>query len=359
MLASLSLNNVALIKKQTISFDKGFNCLLGQSGAGKSLIISALNFSLGAKADKNLIRSGENSLRVDAVFESVGKDVNDFLQDLEIDVEDELIITRTLNAEGKSSVKINGFPATAKTLKDLSLLLVDFCGQHDSVGLLNVNNHLLLLDKFAGAEVDSLKKEVEINFERLKSVEQKISSLGGNEAERERTKDILQFQINEIESADLKMGEDVELKEKLDFMSASVDIYDKISAVLSKLDGMGTSVCPQLFECKNELNSISNFQDIEQCRQRLEDAYYDMKDVSEVLETIRDKAEYDPKEMERIDARLDLIKGLQRKYGTTVEAVLNHFEKAKAQLDELENSEFLLEKFLKEKTAVQKDLDDS
>lgn len=359
MLSSISLNNVALIKKQTIPFDKGFNCLLGQSGAGKSLIISALDFSLGAKADKNLIRSGESSLRVDAVFDNLGEEACSLLQELEIEVEDELILTRTLNSDGKSSIKINGFPVTAKTLKDLSSLLVDFCGQHDSVGLLNVNNHLSLLDKFAGEEVESLKRIVEGNFERLKDIQKRIDSLGGNETERERTKDLLSYQIQEIEKADLKIGEDVELKEKFDFMSASEEIFDKLSQVLAKLDGFGQSVCPQLFDSKNLLGDFANFKDIEDCRQRIENSYYDMKDVFDTLEGIRDGAEYDPKELERIDGRLDQIKGLKKKYGASIEAILNHLTLSKNKLDELENSEVVLSKLIGEKKFAEKELESS
>jgi len=160
MLSSLSLNNVALIKKQTIEFGKGFNCLLGQSGAGKSIIISALNFSLGAKADKNLVRSGENQLRVDAVFDDLSQEAIDYLKDQEIDIENEIIITRSITSEGKSSIKVNGFPVTVKCLQGLSELLADFCGQHDSIGLLNVNNHIFLLDRFIGKEIEQIKLEL-------------------------------------------------------------------------------------------------------------------------------------------------------------------------------------------------------
>ena len=314
MLSSLTLSNVALIKKQVIDFQKGFNCILGQSGAGKSIIIDALSFSLGAKADKNLIRSGENLMRVDAVFNNLSSEVVSFLSELEIDVDDEIIITRTLGVDGKSSIKLNGFPATLKMLKDLADKLADFCGQHDSVGLLNVTNHLSLLDKFCGEEVERLKEKVSEKFDELKVIETKISGLGGNEAERARSKELLEYQIQEIESAHLVEGETAELRERFDYISSAENIFEKLSAALGALDSQRENVVSLLYEAKNDLSSFSNFKNIEECRERLENCYYEVKDVVDVLEDIKQNTEFDPKELERIDSRLDLIKNLSKKY---------------------------------------------
>ena len=352
MLTSLLLNNVALIKKQSIDFGSGFNCILGQSGAGKSIVIDALSFLLGAKSDKNLIRSGEAQLRVDGVFSDLSSEVVSFLSELEIDVDDEIIITRTLTAEGKSSVKINGYPATAKTLKDLAELLADFCGQHDSVGLLNINNHLSLLDKFGGEEVEKIKAEVSSLCEEFRLIEKKISDLGGNESDRERTKDILNFQINEIENANLQLCEDEEIKERLQFIQASESIYDKVGEVLLKLDEQGDNASSLLYEAKSLLSSVSEFKDIEECRERVENCYYEIKDVVETLESVKQNTEFDPKELEMFDARLDLIKSLTKKYGGSIENVLDHLDKSKKQLDEIENSQFLLEKLEREKQVA-------
>lgn len=349
MLTSILLNNVALIKKQTVNLKEGFNCILGQSGAGKSIIIDALSFLLGAKSDKSLIRSGENQLRVDGVFSNLSNEVLEFLTEQEIDVEDELIITRTLSVDGKSSVKINGYPATAKMLKELSEKLADFCGQHDSVGLLNVNNHLSLLDKFAGGELDGLKEEVSRYDSKLREIDKKIAVLGGNELERERTKEILNFQIQEIENANLQLCEDVELKERLEFIQSSENIFDRIGSSLDKLDGQRDNVLALLYETKTNLSNLSAFKDIEECRERIENSYYELKDVVDTLEGIKQNTEYDPNELETLDSRLELIKKLTRKYGGSIEAVLDNLEKYKQELDELEGSAFLLEKLQKEK----------
>ncbi len=358
MLTSILLNNVALIKKQTVNLTEGFNCILGKSGAGKSIIIDALSFLLGAKSDKSLIRSGENQLRVDGVFSNLSNEVLEFLTEQEIDVEDELIITRTLSVDGKSSVKINGYPATAKMLKELAEKLADFCGQHDSVGLLNVNNHLSLLDKFAGGQLDGLKEKVSSYDSKLREIDKKIAVLGGNELERERTKEILNFQIQEIENANLQLCEDVELKERLDFIQSSENIFDRVGSSLAKLDGQRDNVLALLYETKTILSSLSTFKDIEECRDRIENSYYELKDVVDTLENIKQNTEYDPKELEILDSRLELIKKLTRKYGGSIEAVLDNLEKYKQELEELEGSAFLLEKLQKEKQECSANLND-
>jgi len=356
MLSSLSLNNVALFKKQYIEFQGGFNCLLGQSGAGKSIVIDALSFVLGAKADKGLVRSGEASMRVDAVFSDISQDIVDFLKEEEIEFDDELIITRTLSVDGKSSIKINGYPTTSKTLQVLAEHLIDFCGQHDSVGLLNVQNHLAILDKYAGKDVDVLKGQVELLFGDVKEIEKQIDSLGGDENERERTKELLRYQIDEIEEANLVVGEEEELKEKMNFISSAENIFEKLSEAVLKLDDGRDNAVSMLYEAKGSLSSLSNFQNIEQCRQRLENAYYEVQDVAETLNDIKAETEFDPKELERIDERLDLIKKLSRKYGKTIEDILKFLQESKEKLEALENSEFMLEKLQKELESKKKNL---
>lgn len=357
MLSSLSLNNVALFKKQTIDIRGGLNCLLGKSGAGKSIIIDALSFCFGAKSDKNLIRSGQSSLRVDAVFSDVSKEVENFLEEQDIETSDELIITRTLNLDGKSSMKINGFPVSVKTAQSLTEMLIDFCGQHESVGLLNVNNHLSLLDKFAGREVEELKREVGEIFQTLSNLKTQKKSFGGDEKERERQKEILSFQIQEIENANLDLTEEGELRERFEFISSAEKIFDKVGQSISKLDEQRDNVSGLLYEVKSLLGSLSNFKNIEECRSRIENCYYEIKDVVDVLNSIKSESEFDPKELERIDARLDLIKSLKKKYGSSVEEILDYLQECKDKLNALENSEFELEKLNGQIEKTEKELD--
>lgn len=363
MLSSLTISNFALIKKQTIDFKKGFNCLLGQSGAGKSIVIDALNFSLGAKADKTQIRSGENLMRVDAVFEDVGKDVAAILAEQEIDFDGadgsdgtdgmdgagglgvQLILTRTLSADGKGSIKCNGFPIPLKVLQSIAEKLADFCGQHESVGLLQAANHLQFLDRFGGEKIDAARDEVAAAFDNLAQIKKNIAAIGGDETEREHEKELLQHYVEEIDNAQLQLGEEEELKERFEFISSSEQIFEHLSEALAKLDGSGVrargqgsgqmggqfgaqfggqfsssgafagNVVALLHSAKSDLNALENFKDIDACRERLENCYYEVRDIAETLDDIKKSTEFDPIELERIDERLDLIKTLARKYG--------------------------------------------
>ena len=357
MLSSLSLNNVALFKKQTIDFQSGLNCLLGKSGAGKSIIIDALSFCFGAKSDKNLIRSGETSLRVDAVFTDVSKEVEGMLKEQDIEISDELIITRTLNLDGKSSIKINGFPVSVRVLQSLTEMLIDFCGQHESVGLLNVSNHLSLLDKFGGQSIEVLREDVEKIFQTLSNLKAQKKSFGGDEKERERRKEILSFQIQEIENANLDLTEEEELRQRFEFISSAEKIFDKVGQSVSKLDEQRDNVSSLLYDVKTLLNSLSNFKNIEECRDRVENCYYEIKDIAETLNAIKSESEFDQNELERIDARLDLIKSLKKKYGSSIEDILDFLQECKTELGNLENSEFELEKINRKIEETEKELE--
>ena len=358
MLSSLYISNLALIKNCEINFKKGFNVILGQSGAGKSILIDALNFVLGAKADKTLIRSNEKLMRVEAVFENLNEKIKDTLNSLEIECEDQLILSRTLNVDGKSTIRVNDIPVTTKTLKEITSNLMDFCGQHDNVGLINENNHLSILDHFIGDEVDAILEKISIECDDLSEIGREIKALGGNETERNRLKEILAFQIQEIENANLVEGEEEELSERFKFISQGENICEKVGGAVSKLDEGMNSVTSELFEAKNLLSSFSDFQDIADCQERLNSAYYEIKDVAEILDGIVKNTDFDENELERIDKRLDLIKGLKKKYGKDITEILSFLKETKERLDNIENSEFALNKLNVKKEKAFKNLND-
>lgn len=358
MLSSLYISNLALIKNCEINFKKGFNVILGQSGAGKSILIDALNFVLGAKADKTLIRSNEKLMRVEAVFENLNEKIKDTLNSLEIECEDQLILSRTLNVDGKSTIRVNDIPVTTKTLKEITSNLMDFCGQHDNVGLINENNHLSILDHFIGDEVDAILEKISIECDNLSEIDREIKALGGNETERNRLKEILAFQIQEIENANLVEGEEEELSERFKFISQGENICEKVGGAVSKLDEGMNSVTSELFEAKNLLSSFSDFQDIADCQERLNSAYYEIKDVAEILDGIVKNTDFDENELERIDKRLDLIKGLKKKYGKDITEILSFLKETKERLANIENSEFALNKLNVKKEKALKNLND-
>ena len=357
MLSSLSISNFALIKNSELFFDKGFNVILGQSGAGKSILIDALSFVLGGKADKSFIRSNEKMLKVDAVFDNISDALKGQLEELGIDCEDELVLSRSLNVDGKSIIRVNGSLVVLKTLKEITLNLIDFCGQHDSVGLLNVSNHLALLDRFIGNDVNILLADIESLYDKVVEIDKNISRLGGNETERNRLKEILKFQISEIEQAALEVGEDESLEKRYKFISSAENIVEKVGAVLQKIEQDTDSVTSRLFEAKSLLNSLNEFPSLAECRDRLENAYYEIKDVAEILDDVVRNTDFDENELERLDKRLDLIKDLKRKYGNSIESILGFKDDIKKQLDELENSEFTINKLDKEKKEITKQLE--
>ena len=342
MLSSLFISNLALIKNCEINFNKGFNVILGQSGAGKSILIDAISFVLGAKADKTLMRTGENLMKVEAVFDNISEKTKKKLENIGIECDDELIISRSLNSDGKSVIRVNGSVVVLKNLRDITEDFVDFCGQHDSVGLINVNNHLALLDSFIGREAEEYLKTLNSYFDELQEIDKKIKALGGDDTERNRLKEILKFQIDEIENANLMTGEEEELKEKFNYISASEKISENLSLALNYLERESVSASGLVFDAKALLSSLSEFDNISDCQDRLNSVYYELKDIAETLENILDNTDYDPVSLERIDKRLDLIKDLKRKYGKNIEEILKFLEDAKGRLEELNNGEELL-----------------
>lgn len=356
MLKTLTIKNVALIKGLAIDFSEGFNVLIGETGAGKSIIFDSLDFVLGGKVDKGLIRSGEKEMRVDAIFSNSNSAVSECLDELGFDEHDEILISRQLSVEGKSSLRVNGLPMTVALVKKLGSLLVDSYSQHESVALLQSKNHLQMLDKFGGEEIALLKESVASKFASLSELKKKLASLGGDSFERERTKSLLEYQIEELEQAELKNGEDEEIKERLNFISNSEKIYEAISSTLTLLEESSSSALSSLQESEGVLASVSNFQEIEECKSRLTSARYEIDDITETLKSIQNSLSFDEREFDKLDRRYDLIKLLTKKYGGTVENCLKFLEDAKARYDKLCDAENLTQEYEKQIKLAQEDL---
>lgn len=341
MLQTLKIKNVALIKDLEIDFEKGFNVLLGETGAGKSIIFDALNFVLGAKADKGLIRSGEESMRVDAVFTNLCIGAVKELMELGAleELADEISLTRTLELSGKSTARINGSPVTSQMLKACSEILVDSYSQHESMDLLKSKNHLAMLDRLCGQEVRELKNDIAAEYEKYQALLHEIKTLGGDEFERERTKSLLEYQIKEIEDAQLYAGEEEEIKQRLNLLTNSEKIVDAVTHSENLLEEGGMSAISDICAVINLLNQISGIPDIDSCVERLNSCRYELQDISETLKQLRDSSDFDEGELDRLDRRNDLIKSICKKYGGTVEKVLVYLEETKDKFEALNNSE--------------------
>lgn len=357
MIQSLSIKNVAVIKNIDVEFGEGLNILLGETGAGKSIIFDSLNFVLGAKADRTLIRTGENEMRVDAVFSNLSSNVQAFLKELGFDGE-EIGLSRSLTIEGRSSVRINGIPVVLSVLKEVGELLVDSYSQHENVELLKSKNHLNMLDKFGGEEVGKLKEKIRSKHCLIYELNKKLANLGGDEFERERKKSLLDYQIKEIEDAELKQGEEDELNEKLKFFTNAEKIYESISICQTLLDNGVNSCISALQQSSNALAGLVNFNEINDCRERLESARYEVSDICDTLEDIKSSTDFDEREFEKLDRRSDLIKSITKKYGGNIESVLMYLSKAKDEFSMLEDSEVMLSKLEKEKSLLEKEMKD-
>ena len=355
MLQTLKIENFALIENQTVEFKNGLNILLGETGSGKSLIFNSMLFALGMKADKTYIRSGKKFMKVDALFVELSDELRQFLEDAGFDCEDELLLSRSLSEDGKNVIRVNGQIATTSMLKEIGQRLVDSFTQHESVSLLNVKNHLTMLDKFAGERVKPLKEEISSLLEQIAEINKKIKSLGGDESERERLISLLKYQYEEIEKAGLRQGEDEEVKERLKVMASAEKIFEAVSASEALLSENPDSAINALQEVSNALSALSNIEVLSALKERLDSCRYELEDIVSALVDVRDETTFDEGEFNALDQRNDLIKNLCKKYGGSIEAVLEFASKAKEQLQMLDEGQELLEKLnaQKEKLVAQ------
>ena len=354
MLRSLTIKNLALFKSQEIEFDRGLNIILGETGAGKSLIFDALFFVLSIKTDKLLLRTGEESMRVDAVFEPISENVRQILKENDLD-DEELVLSRVLHADGRTSSKVNGSPCAQSVIKKLASELVDSFMQHESMEILKSKNHLQYLDRFC--DFGSLKEQLAELLSQLKDAQNRINSLGGDEAERERKRDFLSYQIKEIENANLKIGEDEQLQEKIKMLESAERIGENLSEVLRLLEGAGGAL-GNMSASERLLGKLSDLSDFENLIERMESARIEVDDIASEVKGKLFEAQSDPIELERLNDRKDKIKFLKRKYGDSIEKVLQAKEEFITQLDALIDAEDLLQKLQKKKQELQSQIDD-
>ena len=355
MLQTLKIENFALIENQTVEFKNGLNILLGETGAGKSLIFNSILFVLGMKSDKTYIRSGKKFMKVEALFVELSEELCHYLEEAGYSYEGELLISRSLSEEGKNVIRVNGQIATTSMLKEIGQRLVDSFTQHESVSLLNVKNHLAMLDKFAGEKVKPLKEVISSLLEQIAEINKKIKSLGGDESERERLISLLKYQYEEIEKAELHQGEDEEIKERLKVMASAEKIFEAVSASEALLSENPDSVINTLQEVSNSLSALSNIEIFSSLRERLDSCRYEIEDINSALVDVRENTSFDEHEFNALDQRNDLIKSLCKKYGGSIEAVFEFASKAKEQLQMLDEGQELLEKLnaQKEKLVAQ------
>lgn len=350
MLCQLSIENIALIDKLNLELKNGLNILSGETGAGKSIIIDSLNFVLGERADKSLIRFGTDKATVEAVFDDyLTPSVHAYLDDLGIDVEDVLILRRRMTLDGKNECRINGRISTLSSLKGLTELLVDIHGQHEHQSLLKSANHIVLLDKLGEKQIATLKEEVETDYKNYTSLKKEFSRFG-NADERERKLDILTFQIDEIEKADVKEGEEDELLAARKRIRNMEKIMSALEGAKNLLDGYDAqSVSASIKNASSLLNSISSYDEgIVPIADRLDSCKAEITDISETLSDMLQKLDFDSRSAEKIEERLEVVRTILRKYGGNFESLRKFYEEAVKEADVLSHAQERVEVLEKE-----------
>ncbi len=340
MLSSLQIENVAVIQKAEVHFEPGLNVLTGETGAGKSILIDSINAILGNRTSKDLVRTGAAKAVIRAAFEQVPPAVLDKLEQSGYERSEALLLSREITAEGKSSCRINGMPATAAVLRELCGGLININGQHDSVGLLNPAHHLGILDDYA--QNRTVFQEYYALYRELVRVKRELDALITDEAEKQRKIDLLQYQVQEIEDAGLTAGEEQALENRRKVLSNASAIRDRLAqsyALLSGSDDAAGAV-DLLGEASNAVDAAAQLDPaLTAAAGQLLDLYYNAKDVAADLIGRLDTYDTNDAELDEVEQRLDLLYRLKLKYGSTVEDVIAFGQKAREELDNIQHSQ--------------------
>ena len=340
MLSSLQIENVAVIQKANVHFEKGLNVLTGETGAGKSILIDSINAILGNRTSKDLVRTGAAKAVIRSAFEDVPPAGLDSLEKAGYERSEALLLSREITAEGKSTCRINGMPATAAVLRELCGGLININGQHDSVGLLNPARHEGILDAYAQNSAEY--QEYYVLYRELVRIKRELDAMITDEAEKQRKIDLLSYQVQEIEDAGLTAGEEQTLESRRKILANASAIRDKIAQSYALLSGDDESsgAVDLLGEAAHAIDTAAQLDDaLAAASSQLLDLYYNAKDVAADLIGRLDSYDTNDAELDEIEQRLDLIYKLKRKYGDTVEDVIEFGQNAREELERIQSSQ--------------------
>ena len=360
MLKKLLIKNIALIESVEIDFVSGLNVLSGETGAGKSVIIDSLNFVLGAKAEKSMIRSGENDCFVKAEFEVENvEDFKEIFDEFDLELDDSILISRKFSIDGKSSIKINGSTVTAHMLRKITSKLVDVHGQSEHFYLLNPGNQLALIDRFGGEDVAKIKTVIKSNYEQYKSVIKSLDQMGGDESQRLMRLDVINYQINEITAANYQKDEEIDLVAIKDKLRNQERIISALTAVKSAINDEG-GVSDVLGNATRVFSPISDLaSEYSSLFERLNSVYSEIDDISSEAASLIDEFEYSEYDPNEIEERLSLIKSLKRKYGNNFEEIEEYLTNVQEEKARLENYNEVAAELLDKKIKLEKTLYDN
>ena len=360
MLLQLNIMNFALIEKLNIDFERGFNVFSGETGAGKSILIDAINYVLGGKFNKNLIRTGENKTYVEAIFSIDTKKNITVLDEMDIDYEDTIIINRETFQSGKSIAKVNGKALLLSKVRYISKNLLDIHGQHDNHNLLDKVNHIFYVDSFGNDKIEKILVGYNKKYIKMISIKNRIIKLEGNEGEREKKIDFLNYQLEEIKLANLKIGEDEELLEKYATISNAENLEKHLSKsyqLLYTSDEENTSVFYNLAIAIKELRGIEKHMGkIKVITDSLEESYFNIEENITDLRDLKESVYYDEKELEYMNSRISQINGCKKKYAPTIEGIFEYKDKIQLEYEELTNSTEIIGYLKKEKIDIEHEM---
>lgn len=325
MIQHLLIQNFAIISNTEIDFKDGLSIITGETGSGKSIVIQAISLALGARADSSFVRSGENKAVIQLQAEYQDKDY---------------IITREISRNGKNVCKINGSLVTLSEVSSLAKKIADIHGQYDNQQILDPEQHIKLLDSYGSDEVDPVKSDFQLIYEKYKNARLKLNELTSKERENRKKAGFYRFEAEEIEKADLKPGEDLELSERISLLQNSEKIFRGLEQAYQTLEGEEQSVMAALSYAKESLSSISSYSgELKDIFKDTENSYYILQDVISKISILRENQDFEPQELDIAISRLVLIDNLKKKYGDTIDDILIYHNKIKNNLSTFENFE--------------------
>lgn len=359
MLKSLNIENIAVIEKADIEFSEGLNVMTGETGAGKSIVVDSINAILGERTSRELVRHGADNAVVTAYFEDINSDINDKLLKMGIEPEEDntLLLSRKISAQGKSSCRINGASCTVSMLKEVGNLLVNIHGQHDNQALLNPEYHYIFVDMLANDK--TIYNNYKQNFKKLLSIRRRLKELTSDADSKDRQLELLDYQINELTQAEIKIGEWAELKARKNLVLNSQSIINALNSALSALNGDDevSGILTMLAASSRELGAVSSFDDeLREACSKLDDLNEQAEILKDMLSKKLDSVDYSSDELEKIEERLDLLYHFSNKYGETEQDMLNYLNDALSRRNSIINSDEEIERLNSE---YDKALDDT
>ena len=354
MLSLLHIENIAVIERSDISFDRGFNVLTGETGAGKSIVIDAISAILGERAYRDMIRTGTSKASVRAVFTDVPE--LSWFKENGVEYDSETIIQREIHMDGKNICRVNGSLVSVSILRKLGIQLINIHGQHDSASLFDEDNHLTFLDSFADNE--GLRAGYLEKYEAVAKLRREIDRMTMDEGEKLRRMETLRYQIAEIEKAELEAGEDETLEERRKLLQNAEKLSNGMDEAVECLYGGDDSdgAAGLLAQAEYALAKLARFSDsFAAIHERVNDLKYQVQDAAEEVRDARDELSYSADELEQIEERLDVIHKLRRKYGVTCADILEYLDKAKKELDDIEFADDHLERLKKKLHRAEKE----